>query len=108
MLQCKVSQRTFIQHHNLGKQALLSLKDSNIQRNSRIICIAAFLGFNCPVLSQEELLRVGHPKYAHANDCKRFFFCVNGIHPRLGVCGDFEAYDPVEGTCRPAEEVSGW
>ncbi|VVC89569.1 unnamed protein product [Leptidea sinapis] len=67
----------------------------------------AFLGFKCPVVpeSKEYGPPVGYRTYRSADDCQKYFVCIDG-KPRRLFCGGYNAYDEVTESCVAADEIS--
>lgn len=51
---------------------------------------------------------VDHPKYAHPEDCQKFYVCLNGETPREQGCGEGKVYNEEQQRCDDPENVSGW
>lgn len=66
-------------------------------------------GFKCP--AEPALGPDGnpeaHPKYAHPNDCQKFYVCLNGITPREVGCELGEVYNTESQRCDLPENVPG-
>uniref|UniRef100_A0A182K5K0 Chitin-binding type-2 domain-containing protein n=1 Tax=Anopheles christyi TaxID=43041 RepID=A0A182K5K0_9DIPT len=45
-------------------------------------------GFQCPKETRYDKNGqvITHPNYPHPTDCSRFYYCLNGVEPRLGQC----------------------
>jgi len=67
-----------------------------------------FLNFNCPQFSAEEVLRFGnHDRLPDPEDCKKFFTCLRGGQPRLGVCPKKTVFNYNTGQCDDPAKVPG-
>ncbi|CAB3378171.1 Hypothetical predicted protein [Cloeon dipterum] len=66
-------------------------------------------GFSCP--KEEQLDANGraadHPKYAHPEDCQKFYVCLNGETPREQGCSLGEVYNEEKQLCDDPENVPG-
>jgi hypothetical protein len=47
-----------------------------------------------------------HPKYADADDCAKFYICLNGISPRAQGCELGLVYNTVTNQCDSPENVA--
>ncbi|XP_055615604.1 protein obstructor-E-like [Toxorhynchites rutilus septentrionalis] len=67
-------------------------------------------GFQCPE-KFEKMDKTGqiivHPNYPHPEDCTKFYICLNGVEPRLGVCGEGLVYNEDTQRCDTAENSPG-
>lgn len=67
-------------------------------------------GFECPKESQVDTrgMVVDHPKFAHPDDCQKFYVCLNGVTPREQGCSDGTVYNEEQQRCDAPENVPGW
>lgn len=67
-------------------------------------------GFECPSESQVDSrgMLVDHPKFAHPEDCQKFYVCLNGVTPREQGCSDGTVYNEEQQRCDAPENVPGW
>nr|CAD7453181.1 unnamed protein product [Timema tahoe] len=67
-------------------------------------------GFECPkeVQADGRGQVVSHPKYAHPEDCQKFYVCLSGVTPRELGCTIGEVYNDVTQMCDAPENVPGW
>ena len=90
----------------------LSLSDT-LQRLTALCCVAAGKlkdGFECPKEAQADSngQAVAHPKFAHPEDCQKFYVCLNGVQPRELGCSLGEVYNEQDQKCDAPENVPGW
>ncbi|XP_014220361.1 protein obstructor-E-like [Trichogramma pretiosum] len=66
-------------------------------------------GFRCPKDTglDSRGQAVDHPKYAHPEDCQKFYVCLNGVNPREQGCSDGTVYNDVAQRCDAPENVPG-
>ncbi|KAK2584338.1 hypothetical protein KPH14_006729 [Odynerus spinipes] len=66
-------------------------------------------GFECPKENQVDSrgMVVDHPKFAHPEDCQKFYVCLNGVTPREQGCSDGTVYNEEQQRCDAPENVSG-
>ncbi|XP_067009763.2 protein obstructor-E isoform X2 [Anabrus simplex] len=66
-------------------------------------------GFECPKDAQADGTgqAVAHPKFAHPDDCQKFYVCLNGVEPRELGCTVGEVYNEEEQKCDAPENVPG-
>nr|CAD7613865.1 unnamed protein product [Timema genevievae] len=66
-------------------------------------------GFECPkeVQADGRGQVVSHPKYAHPEDCQKFYVCLSGVTPRELGCTIGEVYNDVTQMCDAPENVPG-
>ncbi|XP_059480882.1 protein obstructor-E isoform X2 [Neocloeon triangulifer] len=66
-------------------------------------------GFSCPKEDQLDAngRATDHPKYAHPEDCQKFYVCLNGVTPREQGCSLGEAYNEEKQLCDDPENVPG-
>lgn len=65
-------------------------------------------GFQCPEVKKAEDgfgLTDPHPKYADAEDCAKFYICLNGVSPRVQGCELGLVYNTVSNQCDAPENV---
>lgn len=65
-------------------------------------------GFKCPKVEAPADglgLTDPHPKYADANDCAKFYICLNGVSPRVQGCELGLVYNTVSRQCDAPENV---
>ncbi|KAJ9599473.1 hypothetical protein L9F63_010043, partial [Diploptera punctata] len=67
-------------------------------------------GFECPKEAQADGngQAVAHPKFAHPDDCQKFYVCLNGVEPRELGCSLGEVYNEEDQKCDAPENVPGW
>lgn len=67
-------------------------------------------GFECPkeALVDSRGVAVDHPKFAHPEDCQKFYVCLNGVNPREQGCSDGTVYNEEAEKCDAPENVRGW
>lgn len=67
-------------------------------------------GFECPKVRQLDTrgMLVDHPKFAHPEDCQKFYVCLNGETPREQGCMDQTVYNEEKQTCDDPKNVQGW
>ena len=67
-------------------------------------------GFECPKEAQVDSngQAVAHPKFAHPDDCQKFYVCLNGVQPRELGCSLGEVYNEQDQKCDAPENVPGW
>jgi hypothetical protein len=67
-------------------------------------------GFECPKEAQADSngQAVAHPKFAHPEDCQKFYVCLNGVQPRELGCSLGEVYNEDDQKCDAPENVPGW
>lgn len=67
-------------------------------------------GFKCPAEPGvgPEGNPEAHPKYAHPEDCQKFYVCLNNITPREHGCELGEVYNAESQRCDLPENVPGW
>lgn len=67
-------------------------------------------GFECPTEQQLDSrgMLVDHPKFAHPEDCQKFYVCLNGVTPREQGCSDGTVYNEEQQRCDSPENVPGW
>ncbi|XP_018330078.1 protein obstructor-E [Agrilus planipennis] len=66
-------------------------------------------GFSCPdgeVLGPDGRA-LPHPTFAHAEDCKLFYICKNGVQPQKGACDYGEVYNEDTMKCDDPANVPG-
>lgn len=69
--------------------------------------IVAYLGFTCPPEASARGLGEGEYKFFRsAQDCQRYFVCLNG-RPRLLNCGAGRAFNDIANECDAVENVTG-
>lgn len=69
----------------------------------------AFLGFTCPERGAAKnafFISSEYRFYRSPHDCQRYFICIDG-RPRLGNCGDNQAFNELTNTCDGVENVTG-
>ncbi|GLH10772.1 Uncharacterized protein GBIM_15671 [Gryllus bimaculatus] len=66
-------------------------------------------GFECPKDAQADGngQAVAHPKFAHPEDCQKFYVCLNGVEPRELGCSLGEVYNEEDQKCDAPENVAG-
>lgn len=67
----------------------------------------AYLGFTCP--EEPSVRGLGDPGFRYfrsANDCQRYYVCVNS-RPRLYNCGEGSAFNDITNQCDGIENVTG-
>ncbi|XP_069696431.1 protein obstructor-E-like isoform X1 [Periplaneta americana] len=66
-------------------------------------------GFECPKDGQVDRngQAVAHPKFAHPEDCQKFYVCLNGVQPRELGCSLGEVYNEEDQKCDAPENVPG-
>ncbi|XP_049297949.1 protein obstructor-E-like [Anopheles funestus] len=64
-------------------------------------------GFQCPKETRYDKNGqvITHPNYPHPTDCSRFYYCLNGIEPRLGQCDAKMVYNEDLQRCDDPENV---
>ncbi|GAB6021813.1 cuticular protein analogous to peritrophins 3-E [Chamberlinius hualienensis] len=68
----------------------------------------AFLGFRCPTPDPQIFQQfLGHPRYPHFQDCKKFFVCVDGHRPRLNTCPNKRVFNGNTASCDDPINVPG-
>ncbi|XP_047514778.1 protein obstructor-E-like [Pieris napi] len=69
--------------------------------------VEAFLGFRCPEVRVSEELGppAGFRFYRSAEDCQKYFICIDG-KPRRLSCGGYNAFDELTESCVAADEIS--
>ncbi|XP_013772502.2 protein obstructor-E-like [Limulus polyphemus] len=75
----------------------------------------AFLGFQCPEPTPEEIRLFGNPRYPHSSDCKKLFVCVVDNNdtigtrrvPRLLSCDEGLVFNPFLSLCDIPANVTG-
>lgn len=67
-------------------------------------------GFECPKDAglDSRGIAVDHPKFAHPEDCQKFYVCLNGVTPREQGCSDGTVYNEEQQKCDAPENVPGW
>jgi len=67
-------------------------------------------GFECPSEGQVDSrgMLIDHPKFAHPEDCQKFYVCLNGVTPREQGCSDGTVYNEEQQRCDAPENVPGW
>lgn len=67
-------------------------------------------GFECPSEAQVDNrgMLIDHPKFAHPDDCQKFYVCLNGVTPREQGCSDGTVYNEEQQRCDVPENVPGW
>ena len=65
-------------------------------------------GFKCPDQTLEAGILDPHPKYADAEDCAKFYICLNGVSPRAQGCELGLVYNDVTKQCDGPENVPEW
>ena len=67
-------------------------------------------GFECPKDRQVDKrgTQVDHPKYAHPEDCQKFYVCLSGVTPREQGCSEGTVYNEETERCDAPENVPGW
>ena len=68
-------------------------------------------GFSCPASDGAfDPLRTSdpHPKYPDADDCAKFYICLNGVSPRAQGCELGLVYNTVTKQCDSPENVPEW
>jgi len=67
-------------------------------------------GFECPIETQVDSrgMVIDHPKFAHPEDCQKFYVCLNGVTPREQGCSDGTVYNEEQQRCDAPENVRGW
>ncbi|XP_046609393.1 protein obstructor-E-like [Neodiprion virginianus] len=66
-------------------------------------------GFECPKEVQHDNrdMPVDHPKYAHPEDCQKFYICLSGVTPREQGCSEGTVYNDVLQKCDDPKNVPG-
>lgn len=68
--------------------------------------------FVCPTDNVKKVDAQGqtvvHPKYAHEEDCQRFYVCLNGHEKRSLGCEAGKVYNIEREQCDDPENVPGW
>lgn len=68
--------------------------------------------FTCPTDNVKKVDALGqtvvHPKYAHEEDCQRFYVCLNGHDKRSLGCEAGKVYNIEREQCDDPENVQGW
>ncbi|KAI4472300.1 hypothetical protein M0802_016962 [Mischocyttarus mexicanus] len=66
-------------------------------------------GFECPKENQLDSrgMAIDHPKFAHPDDCQKFYVCLNGVTPREQGCSDGTVYNEEQQRCDAPENVPG-
>ncbi|XP_058791440.1 protein obstructor-E-like [Phymastichus coffea] len=66
-------------------------------------------GFECPKDAGVDSrgIAVDHPKFAHPEDCQKFYVCLNGVTPREQGCSDGTVYNEEQQRCDAPENVPG-
>jgi len=66
-------------------------------------------GFKCPKdeTVDQHGLKVPHPRFAHPEDCQKFYVCLNGVSPREQGCTLGEVYSELKKTCVDPEDEPG-
>lgn len=68
--------------------------------------------FNCPTQSIKTAdtrgQTIAHPRFAHAEDCTKFYVCLNGVEKRELSCESGLVYHEEKMHCEPPENVPGW
>uniref|UniRef100_A0A182TW40 Chitin-binding type-2 domain-containing protein n=1 Tax=Anopheles melas TaxID=34690 RepID=A0A182TW40_9DIPT len=64
-------------------------------------------GFQCPKETRYDKNGqvITHPNYPHPSDCSQFYYCLNGIEPRLGKCDAKMVYNEDLQRCDDPENV---
>ncbi|KAF7990003.1 hypothetical protein HCN44_008677 [Aphidius gifuensis] len=67
-------------------------------------------GFECPSVRPVDSHghNVDHPKYAHPEDCQKFYVCLSGVTPREQGCSEGSVYNEKTEMCDTPENVPGW
>jgi len=51
--------------------------------------------------------KLAHPKFADPADCRKFYYCLNGEHPRTGSCDEGLVFDDENKQCQEPSTVIG-
>ncbi|KAK2709750.1 protein obstructor-E-like [Artemia franciscana] len=67
-----------------------------------------FLGFTCPKITGEKMLKFGdHERLAKPSDCRYFYKCMSNGLPRLGGCELGKVFNHETGFCDLPKNVKG-
>lgn len=76
------------------------------------ICSSEVLadGFSCPNSTQIHTngQQLDHSRYLKPNDCRFFYVCIDGKHPKEVGCPMGQVFNDVTLLCDAPENVPGW